>query len=146
MEGEMISGAPRVVVDGGDQSGKVWKMLFVPQEADELDSAQFTVSVDIAVQQVCLKHPTALLRDGGAYPEAGYAGQWRLRQAVHFHDVHSVAQGAGFGDAVIKCAIADAAANFLPMADMPADAIGVAQQATYAFKVARGQRLAQVGA
>src|SRR5690606_41658340 len=95
MEREMISGAPRVVVDGGDQGGKVRKFFFVAQEAHELDSAEFTVSVEVTVQQVCLKHTTSLVGDGRAYAQAGDAGQGLRCQTVDANDVRSEERRVG---------------------------------------------------
>lgn len=75
MEGEMISGAPRVVINGGNQCRKVWKFFFVPQEAEKFNRTEFTVCVDLAVQQMGFQHASALLSNGWAYTQAGHAWQ-----------------------------------------------------------------------
>src|SRR5690606_17731402 len=101
MEGEMISGAPRIVVNRGDQGGKVWKFLFVAQEAQEFDRTEFTVSVDIAVQEVRFEDAPPLLGDGGSDSQAGHAGQWPVGEAMNAHHVDAVADGAVFRNPVI---------------------------------------------
>ena len=136
MEGEMISGAPRVVVNGGDQGRKVWKFLFIAQEADEFNSAEFTVSVDVAIQQVCFEHAPPLFGDGGAHAQTGHTGQRAIGQAMCAHNINSIAQRTGFGDVMVQRAITDAAANFLTVYDSASDAIGVPQQALRTLKVA----------
>jgi hypothetical protein len=55
MEGEIVASALRIVVDGGDHSGKIREFLFVPQVLEEFDRYEFTVSVHAAVEQVGLE-------------------------------------------------------------------------------------------
>src|SRR5690554_1826009 len=113
MEGEMISGAPRVVIYRCDQCGKVRKFFFVPQEADEFYRAEFTVCVDIAVQQVRFQYTTPPLRDGGTHPQTGDPRQRAVRaQAMYPHDIYAVAQGTVVRYPVIQGTVTDAATQF----------------------------------
>src|SRR5690606_269705 len=142
MEGEMISGAPRVFIYRGDQCGKVRKFFFVPQEADEFNRAEFTVCVDVAVQQVGFQHTAALLCDSWSHSQAGHSGQGSIRvQAVDSHDIHPIAQGTVVRYTMVQSSITNTASDLLPMANMAGNAVSATQQRLRAVKFRRRERL-----
>src|SRR5690606_222235 len=144
MEGEMISGAPRVVINGGDQCRKVRKLFFVPQEADEFNSAEFTVCVDVTVQQMGFKHAAPKLSDGRAHPQTRHAGQRGVSKSMSAHNVDAITQRAHIRYEVIQSSITNTAPNFLPVAHMAADPVGVPKQAFGAFQIALSEGLAKL--
>src|SRR5690606_4864558 len=143
MESEMISGTPRVVVDGGDQGGKVGKLFFVAQEAHEFDSSEFTVSVNVTVEQVCFEHPAAGVGDRGAHAQTGHTGQGLVVQTVHLDDVDTVAQCKALRHQLVQCAIAYAAPQLLTMTYVMGQAKGIAEQRVGALEVAGGECFTQ---
>src|SRR5690606_36878168 len=94
MEGKIVASALRIVLDGCDQGRKVRKFFFVPQVLKELNSRQFTVWVDLAIEQMHFEHEPTGLCHGGPHAQAGYAGQWIGSLAVRANDVNARSQRA----------------------------------------------------
>lgn len=62
-------------VHGGGKCRQIRKLFFVPQVLQEFDAHEFTVSVDIGIEDVGLKQDSAVVFDGRANAKAGNTGE-----------------------------------------------------------------------
>jgi hypothetical protein len=62
-------------VHGGGKSRQIGKFFFVPQVLQEFDAHEFTVSVNIGVEDVCLKQDSAVVFDSRAHAKASNSGK-----------------------------------------------------------------------
>ncbi len=113
----------------------------------ELNSNEFTVSVDRfgQIQQMRFEQHAPVILDCRAYTQAGDRWKRPLGQAMHGRHIDAGSRRTATRHTQVQGGKAQGAPQFLPMQDMTAQGVGVAQQILGTRQIADGQRRADLG-
>src|SRR5690606_32929608 len=109
------------------------------------DLREFTVCIDMPVQQVDLEHDASRIGNRGPDPQAGHAVQGMVCQAVRADEINTRSRGATGRNANVQGGIAQTATQLLAVNHVAADSESVSQAPFGTLQVAYRQSGALFG-